>query len=125
MADNIKQIHANKLAKKDKIYNDSQGNYYIGLANGRLEKVDKTTSIETNSNLDSNNSKITESYFSYDSSGNITKIYYYTKKGLDLTKNFSYDGDGNIANIIHEGSQNFIKSFLYDSNGNITKITIN
>lgn len=120
MADNIQDISNNKKAIKDKIYYDSFGNSFIGLRNGRLEKVFKVSSIDTRET----NGKITEKFFSYDTDDNITTIREYSNSNLVLTKEFQYDTDGNINQIINSGSERETKKFYYDSDGNITTINI-
>ena len=44
MADNIKFIHANKLAKYNYTYTDKDGTVYIGQKDGRLAKKRLTAS---------------------------------------------------------------------------------
>jgi len=120
MADNIKRINSEKLAIHNKLYYDKDS-VYIGLPNGRLEKLRQETKITKNNS----ESDLLNKTFYYDSSDNIVLIEEYNSNNLQRSKRILYDSSGNITKIIVSGSETYTKNFRYNSSGNLTSININ
>lgn len=148
MADDIKYIHSNKLAKTGQQYYGKDGTVYIGQKDGRLKIRTGTNSTVTTGSTSTwgtilgdildqedlityiNNLPFVEEklidnkVFTYDVNDNIDTITITYVDASVTVQTLAYDINGNITTITATGANVYTKTFTYDVNGNITDINI-